>query len=206
MKKLLVAVTSVATLAIAGTASAQAVNQQVDINASVAKKCGISAQQTSVTLGDLTDSAAKIRAGVTDEIATALNGAKIIPFCNHANATVNVERAVLAAQGASGNGLAQGGFAQFVRYNLDASINNLALDSTSVAGGSVVPQAFGGHISLSDPNTHIKFVTSATAGIAVASSNGASPTSATGWSSLTDRRLIAGTYTGYVNVTLTPGA
>ncbi len=206
MKKILVAAVSVATLAIAGTASAQAVNQQVDINASVAKKCGISAQKTSVTLNDLTDSSAKIRAGVTDEIATALNGAKIIPFCNHANATVNVERAVLAAQGATGSGLAQGGFAQFVRYNLDASINNLPLDSTSSVGGSVVPQAFGGHISLSDANTHIKFASAATAGTAVASSNGASPTAATGWSSLTDRRLISGTYAGYVNVTLTPGA
>lgn len=205
MKKILVAAASVATLAIAGTASAQAVNQQVEINASVAKKCGISAQSTTVTLGDLTDSAARIRAGVTDEIATALNGARIVPFCNHANATVNVERAVLAAQGSTGNSLAQGGFAQFVRYNLDASINNLPLDSTSNAGGSVVPQAFGGHISLSDPNTHIKFVTAATAGTAVASSNGSSPT-ATNWSSLTDRRLIAGTYQGHVNVTLTPGA
>ncbi len=204
MKKVVLAATAIAALGVAGSANAQ-VSQQVDINASVASKCGISAQQTTVTLGDLTNAQAKVRGAVTQEIADALNGAKIIAFCNAPNSTVNVERSVLARDGATGTGLVDGGFAQFVRYNLDASINGLALDSTSTAGGSTVAARFGGHDSLSSAATHLHFAPAAASGAAVASSNGSSPT-ATNWSSLTDRRLAAGNYTGYVNVTLTPGA
>jgi hypothetical protein len=204
MKKFLTLAASVATLAVAGTASAQ-VSQQVDINANVASKCGVSAVQTSVTLGDLTGADAKVRTAVTQEIATALNNAKIVPFCNAPNSQVEVQRAVLGRVGASGTGLADGGFAQYVRYNLDASVDNVFLDSTSTDGASPVANRFGGHISLSSTATHLKFVPSTTAGAPVASSNGSSPI-ANNWSSLTDRRLAAGNYAGYVNVVLTPGA
>lgn len=205
MKNLLLAAASAAAFAFAGTASAQTVNQQVDINALVASKCGVSAQQTTVTLGDLTDSQARVRSAVTQEIATALNNARVIAFCNAPNSTVNVERGVLTRVGATGNGLTEGGFAQFVRFNLDTSIDGLFLDSTSTAGGSQVNARFGGHYSLSSTATHLRFDPAASAGTAVATSNGTSPT-ATNWSSLTDRRLAAGNYTGFVNVTLTPGA
>lgn len=206
MKRIVIAAATAALVAgVAGTASAQ-VNKQVDINGTVASKCGISAQSSTVTLAnDLTDANAKVRSAVTQEIATALNGAKIVAFCNHGNSQVNVERAVLARDGATGNGLTTGDFAQFIRYNLDASINGLFLDSTTTAGASTVAQRFGGHDSLSSTATHLQFAPSASGGAAVASSNGSSPI-ATNWSSLTDRRLAAGAYTGYVNVTLTPGA
>lgn len=204
MKKVLLAAGAIAALTTAGTASAQ-VSQRVDINASVDSKCGVSAQQTVVTLGDLTNAQAKVRASVTQEIADALNGAKIIAFCNAPNSTVEVERAVLARDGRTGTGLTDGGFAQHVRYNLDASINGLPLDSTSTAGGSTVAARFGGHDSASSTATHLKFEPAASNGTAVASSNGSSETSID-WTSLTDRRLAAGTYNGYVNVTLTPGA
>ncbi|HCB77303.1 MAG TPA: hypothetical protein DEP68_00830, partial [Erythrobacter sp.] len=120
MKKLVSAAAAVAlSIGFAGAASAQTVNQQVDINANVASKCGISAQQTSITLGDLTDANAKVRSAVTQEIATALNNARIIGFCNAPNSQVEVQRAVLARVGATGTGLTDGGFSQFVRYNLD---------------------------------------------------------------------------------------
>ena len=205
MKKIATAAAAAAlSIAFAGTASAQAVNQQVDINANVASKCGISAQQTSVTLGDLTDAQAKVRSAVTQEIATALNGARIVGFCNAPNSQVEVQRAVLARVGATGTGLTDGGFSQFVRYNLDASINGLALDSTSNTGSSPVANRFGGHISLGSTATHLQFDPTASDGQAVASSNGSTPI-ATNWSSLTDRRLAAGNYTGYVNVIMTPG-
>ncbi|MFN3931009.1 MAG: hypothetical protein ACK4JY_04595 [Brevundimonas sp.] len=206
MKKTLFAATSAAALILsAGAASAQD-SQAVAINASVANKCGVSAQATTVTLStDLTDSEAKVRSGVTTEIADALNGARIIAFCNGVNSSVTVERAVLARNGSSGNGLVDGGFAQFIRYNLDASINGLALDSTSGAGASTVAQRFGGHVSLSDSNTHVRFAQATSGGAAVASAGGSSPT-AINWSSSTDRRLAAGTYTGSVNVIVAPGA
>jgi len=198
---------SAAALMIAGAASAQtSQSQTVAINASVAPKCGVSAQQTTVTLSqDLTDSDAKVRSGVTTEIANALNGARIVAFCNGVNNSVEVKRAVLARTGATGNGLADGGFAQFIRYNLDASLNGVALDSTSNDSATVVPSRFGGHISLSDTNTHVQFAQASSAGAPVASSNGSTPTSVN-WSSLTDRRLAAGTYTGSVEVIVTPGA
>src|SRR5690606_29022120 len=99
-----------------------------------------------------------------------------------------------------------GGFAQFVRYNLDTSINGLALDSTSTDGGTVVADRFGGHDSGSSTATHVKFAQAASNGAAVASSSGATPTAATGWASLTDRRLAAGDYTGYVTIELTPAS
>src|SRR5690606_28211023 len=108
MKKVLLAAGAIAALTTAGTASAQ-VSQRVDINASVDSKCGVTAQQTVVTLGDLTNAQAKVRASVTQEIADALNGAKIIAFCNAPNSTVEVERAVLARDGRTGTGLTDGG-------------------------------------------------------------------------------------------------
>ena len=176
MKKLVSAATAVAlSIGFASAASAQAVNQQVDINANVASKCGISAQQTSITLGDLTDANAKVRSAVTQEIATALNNARLIGFCNAPNSQVEVQRAVLARVGATGTGLTDGGFSQFVRYNLDASINGLALDSTSTSGPSTVANRFGGHISLSSTATHLQFAQATTNGQAVASSNGSGP-------------------------------
>ncbi|MBL4897184.1 MAG: hypothetical protein JKY75_10050, partial [Erythrobacter sp.] len=125
--------------------------------------------------------------------------------CNAPNSQVEVQRAVLARVGATGTGLTDGGFSQFVRYNLDTSINGLALDSTSTVGASTVANRFGGHISLSSTATHLQFAQAASNGQAVASSNGSTST-ATDWSSLTDRRLAAGNYTGFVNVILTPGA
>ena len=196
---------SAAALMIAGAASAQD-SQTVAINASVAPKCGVSAQQTTVTLAqDLTDSDAKVRSGVTTEIANALNGARIIAFCNGVNNSVEVKRAVLARTGSTGTGLTDGGFAQFIRYNLDASLNGVALDSTSTDGASTVASRFGGLTSLSDTNTHVRFAQAASNGAPVASSNGSTPTAAN-WSSLTDRRLAAGAYTGSVEVVVTPGA
>lgn len=205
MNRIAFAAASAVALLVAGAASAQE-SKSVAINASVAPKCGVSAQQTTVTLAaDLTDADARVRSGVTTEIANALNGARIVAFCNGVNNSVEIKRAVLARTGAAGNGLADGGFAQFIRYNLDATLNNIALDSTSTAGASNVASRFGGHISLSDSNTHVRFAQAVSNGAPVASSNGSTST-ATDWSSLTDRRLAAGTYTGSVEVIVTPGA
>jgi hypothetical protein len=205
MKRIILAATSA--IALAATAGAASANETatVNINAEVASKCGISATSSLITLDELTGADAKVRSNVTEEIATKLSQAKIIPFCNKAGSEVKVERAVLARVGATGNQPTTGGYAQFVRYNLDTSINGLALDSTSVAGSSTVAQPFGGHVSSGDVNTHIKFTKAAADGTAVASSNGSSAV-AVNWSSLTDRRLIAGSYTGYVTIELTPGA
>lgn len=206
MKRILFAAASVAAFAIAGTASAQSDSQAVAINGTVAPKCGVSAQSTTVTLGsDLTDADARVRAAVTTEIADALNGARIIAFCNGVNNSVTVERSVLARTGSTGNGLTEGGFAQFIRYNLDASINGLALDSTSTDGASTVAQRFGGHISLSDSNTHVRFQQAASAGAPQPATGGSSAT-ATNWNAVTDRRIAAGAYTGSVNVIVAPGA
>lgn len=206
MKRIILAASTAAIFAAtAGTASAAPVSTQIDVNAQVDSKCGISATSSSITLGDITGANAKVLSTVTDDIATKLTAAKVIAFCNAPNATVKVERGVLTRVGATGNQPTSGGFAQFVRYNLDTSIDGLALDSTSTAGGTVVADRFGGHDSSSSTATHVKFVKATADGTAVASSNGSSPT-ATNWSSLTDRRLAAGNYTGFVTIELTPGA
>lgn len=205
MKRILFATVCAASVAAAGAVSAQD-SQTVAINASVAAKCGVSAQSSTVTLpADLTNAEAKVRSSVTAEIAEALNGARIIAFCNGVNNSVTLERAVLAREGASGNGFADGGFAQFIRYNLDASINGLALDSTSDEGASAVAQRFGGHVSSSSEATHVRFEPSANNGAAVASRGGASLT-AGNWVAATDRRLAAGAYTGSINLIVAPGA
>lgn len=205
MNRIAFVAASAAALLVAGAASAQD-TQSVAINATVAPKCGVSAQETTVTLsGDLTDADAKVRSGVTNEIANALNGARIIAFCNGVNNSVQIKRTVLTRTGATGNGLADGGFAQFIRYNLDASLNGLPLDSTSTENASPVASRFGGHFSPSDTNTHVRFAQAASNGAPVASSSGSTPT-ATNWEPRTDRRLAAGAYTGSVEVTVTPGA
>jgi hypothetical protein len=205
MKRILLAAVGVATLVAAGAASAQE-NQTVAINATVAPKCGVSAQSSTVTLpADLTNSEAKVRAAVTDEIAEALNGARIIAFCNGVNNSVTVERAVLAREGATDNGLTEGGFAQFIRYNLDASINGMLLDSTSDEGATTVAKRFGGHLSSSSEATHVRFAKATSDGAAIASRGGSSAT-AGNWLGLTDRRLAAGAYTGSINLIVAPGA
>lgn len=204
MKRSILAATAVAAFALAGSAHA-ATSAQININAKVNSKCGISTQASSISLEDLTDANAKVRSTVTEEIAQKLTDANVVAFCNNGGSTVKVERAVLALQGATGSGLAAGDFAQFIRYNLDTSINGLALDSTSTPNGSTVAQRFGGHDSLSSTATHVQFAKATADGAAVASTNGASRT-ATDWSSLTDRRMAAGTYTGYVSIELTPAA
>lgn len=205
MKRIILAAsTAIALAATAGAASA-AETTRIDIDAEVASKCGITSSSSLITLDELTGADAKVRSNVTDEIATKLNQAKVIPFCNKGGSQVKVERAVLSLASATGTGVTTGGYAQFVRYNLDTSINGLPLDSTSVAGASTVAQPFGGHTSAGDANTHIKFVKAVVDGTAVASSNGSSSV-ATNWSSLTDRRLIAGDYSGYVTIELTPAA
>ncbi|WP_292043803.1 MULTISPECIES: hypothetical protein [unclassified Brevundimonas] len=205
MKKIAFAAASAAALLVAGTASAQQV--QVDINGTVASKCGVNAQNTTVTLAnDLTNSSAMARSEVTAEIASALNGARIVAFCNNVNSQVEVKRAVLRLVGTTnGNGVA-GGFANQIRYNLDASLGGTFLDSTTTAGASTVAARFGGHSSLSDSNTHIRFAPSASNGNAVATMGGYSDQYHTNWGSNTDRRLAAGTYQGAVQVVLTPGA
>lgn len=204
MNRIAFVAASAAALLVAGAASAQ--SKTVVINGEVAAKCGVSAQQSTVALSaDLTDSNAKVRGAVTNEIAAALNGAQIVAFCNGVNNTVEIKRAVLARVGSTGNGLTDGDFAQFIRYNLDASLNGLFLDSTTTAGASAVGARFGGHDSLSSAATRVAFSASTTGGTAVATSNGTNST-ATDWSSLTDRRLAAGSYTGSVEVVLTPGA
>lgn len=204
MNRIAFVAASAAALLVAGAASAA--DKSVAITAEVAAKCGVTAQKSTVTLsGDLTGTDAKVRSGVTTEIANALNDAQIIAFCNGVNSKVEIKRGVLALAGYSGFGLAGGGFAQFINYHLDASLGGVTLDSTSSDGASTVAARFGGHTSLSDSNTHVRFTQAVNNGAAVASSGGASLT-ATSWGSSTDRRLAAGAYTGTVEVIVTPGA
>lgn len=204
MKRSILAASAAAVFAVAA-GSAHAADTSININAQVDSKCGISSQTSSITLGDLTDANAKVRSNVTEEIAQKLTDARVVAFCNNGGSNVKVERAVLALDGARGNGLTDGDFAQFIRYNLDTSLNGLALDSTSTPGGSNVARRFGGHDSLSSAATRVQFVKASSQGAAVASSNGANRT-ATNWSDLTDRRLAAGNYSGYVSIELTPAA
>jgi len=206
MKRILCA--AVAMSAIAGAAQAQD-SESIAINAEVGSKCGVYGNTLTVTLPqDLTDANAMIRNGVTGEIATALNGARLIAFCNDIGNTVQVERAVLSNTDSSvtdNGGLASAGFAHYVRYELDMSLNNAFLDSTTTAGASAADR-FGGHNSLSSSATWLQFA-QASGGAAVPSSNAANQKfAASGWASLTDRRLAAGNYVGSVRVTVTPGA
>lgn len=206
MNRVIFAAASAAAFLVAGAASAQVTtaNQTVTINGNVEAKCGVSAQTSTINLAsDLTDGQALVRPAVTQEIATALNAARIIPFCNGASNQVEIKRAVLARSGATGGGLL-GDFAQYVRYNLDASLGGTTLDSTSTDGASAAGR-FGGHNSAGSAATHLNFAPAQTGGNAVAASGGSDVTAGV-WTPRTDRRLAAGAYQGYVEVVLTPGA
>ncbi|WP_395397546.1 hypothetical protein WBP07_23660 [Novosphingobium sp. BL-8A] len=205
MKRSILAASAVAMLAVAGSAQA-ATTANIAINAQVNSKCGITSTASSITLGDLTDSEAKVRSTVTDEIAQKLNDADVIAFCNTGGSSVNVKRAVLSLKDAKfSNDFAEGGFAQQIRYNLDTSIGGLALDSTSTPGATTVAKRFGGHFSSSDSSTHILFTKAVADGTAVPTVGTYDPT-AVNWGSNTDRRMAAGNYSGYVLIELTPGA
>jgi hypothetical protein len=205
MNRAIFAAASAAALLVAGSASAQVAQQTVTINGNVEAKCGVTAQTSTINLtGDLTDSRALVRTAVTQEIATALNAAQIIPFCNGTTNQVEIKRAVLARSGATGGGLL-GDFAQYVRYNLDASLGGTVLDTTTVDGATSNVGRFGGHFSAGSTATHLNFAPSAANGNAVAASGG-SDTSMGTWNARTDRRLAAGAYQGSVQVVLTPGA
>ncbi len=204
MKRSILAASAAAVFAVAA-GSAQAATTNIDISAKVDSKCGISSQSSSISLTDLTDGNAKIRSTVTEEIAQKLTEARVVAFCNNGGSTVKVQRSVLALAGANGNGLAQGGFAQFINYNLDTSVAGLELDSTSTANGSTVTQRFGGHDSLSETNTHVKFAKAANRGAAAPATGGSDRTDVN-WTAVTDRRMAAGNYSGYVSIELTPAA
>lgn len=205
MNRAIFAAASAVALLVAGSASAQVAQQTVTINGNVEAKCGVTAQTSTINLaGDLTDSRALVRTAVTQEIATALNAAQIIPFCNGTTNQVEIKRAVLARSGATGGGLL-GDFAQYVRYNLDASLGGTVLDTTTVDGATSNVGRFGGHFSAGSTATHLNFAPSASNGNAVAASGGSDTTSGT-WNARTDRRLAAGAYQGSVQVVLTPGA
>lgn len=204
MKRILCATAGL--MAIAGAANAQDV-ESLAINGEVAAKCGVYGSTLTVDLPqELTNENAMLRGAVSGEIATALNGARLIAFCNGVGNTVQVERAVLANTDASitDNGsLASGGFAQYVKYELDMSLNGTVLDSTTSATASPANR-FGGHNSGSSSATWLQFQA---VGNAVPSSNSSNNKfAASGWASLTDRRMAAGNYVGSVRVTVTPGA
>ena len=201
MNRVIFAAASAAALLVAGAASAQSATSTLTINGTANAKCGVNATTATVSLpNDLTNDRALVREAVSQEIASALNTANIRPFCNGVGNSVQVVRSVLAHSDASGGGLT-GGFAQYVNYNLDASINGLELDSTTTANASTVGR-FGGHNS-DIAATRINFAAN---GVARAATSNTNDVTSTNWSNTTDRRLVAGAYTGSVSVIIAPAA
>jgi hypothetical protein len=210
-----------AVAAIAAPAFAQDSNNHdvtIKVEGSTPAKCNIASDDTSIILTgyDLTNDQGKVRTNVDQKVANALSGLNLKAWCNGARNGVAVSRSALI----TGNGNATTtGFNQAIVYDLNVLIDGATRDGAAFfdgtsdgpangpgigSGSGIVVPAFGptgqgSKISfVTEPGTSVAAVTNGQGGAEVtrASFNGAENNAA---------RMVAGTYTGTVTLTLTPG-
>lgn len=219
MKKFVM--TSVALVAIAASApvfaqDAPAQNHDVTItvNGSTPAKCNINSDNQTVVLEsyDLTNDQGRVRNNVANRVANALTGLNLRAWCTGGNNGVVVSRSALT----TGDGNPLNGFNQAIIYDLDMRIEGAFRDGEAfyegtsdgtgngpgagVGAGIVVP-AFGPL----GQGAKVSFEPEGGSTVAAAT-NGQVGSEAPRSSYQEDTaRLVAGTYTGSVTVTLTPG-
>lgn len=219
MKKFIMS--SVALAAIAVSAPAFAENNHdvtITVEGSTPAKCNINSDDTQVTLEgyDLTNDQGRVRANVANKVANALTGLNLRAWCTGGHNGVVVSRSALT----TGNGNATDtGFNQAIVYDLNMNIDGATrngqafFDGTSdgpgngpgigVGSGEVVPEfgptGQGSKISfVQEPGSTVSATTNG--------QNGAETDRVAFNGTESNARLVAGTYTGTVTVTLTPGA
>ncbi|HEY3811686.1 MAG TPA: hypothetical protein VGL66_00550 [Caulobacteraceae bacterium] len=162
----------------AGAASAQPVTGSVAINGSVASRCSFSTDNVVLNIGEMS-----ITSGSTSTLGTydhtKLDGLStpLTGFCNGAGATMTVE--AFPMLNTSFTGAPPSGFDDRVDYTATATENNVSATDTTLTAGPGAP----GTVGYFSSNITVSFSNSATPG---------------------GGKMIAGPYSGSVNVTLTP--
>jgi hypothetical protein len=219
LNRLLAAAASLVALAIAAPAFAADTPDSTDvtINGTIAPACSVTATSNSVTLpdGSIANSDSYVNPGVAAAIANALNGAGVYAWCNGNHNAVVVSRTALVTNG----GVDQNGFASGVRYDLWITIadafatntNSSLVDGSSDGAGNGPGIGVGTSYYVSafgqpGPGTQVIFsAEGGTGNVSAVSNPSPSYDGPYGGFTTTNARLLAGTYTGHVTITLTPG-
>lgn len=190
---------------------------QITVQGSTPAKCNIAADDSTIILTgyDLTNDQGRVRNNVDQKVANALSGLNLKAWCNGARNGVAVSRSALT----TGNGNAVNGFNQAIVYDLNVLIDGATRDGAAFfdgtsdgpangpgigSGSGIVVPAFGptgqgSKISfVPEPGTSVAAVSAGQGGAEVtrAAFNGSENNAA---------RMVAGTYSGTVTLTLTPG-
>lgn len=209
-----------AVAAIATPAFAQDSNNHdvtITVQGSTPAKCNIAADDSTITLTgyDLTNDQGRVRNNVDQKVANALSGLNLKAWCNGARNGVAVSRSALT----TGNGNAVNGFNQAIVYDLNVLIDGATRDGAAFfdgtsdgpangpgigAGSGIAVPAFGP----TGQGSKISFVTEPGTSVdAVSNGQGGAEVTRTAFNGSENNaaRMVAGTYTGTVTLTLTPG-
>lgn len=220
MKKIVLATSALAALAMAAPAMAATTGPQVQafvVNGTVTPRCNITASTSVVTLPveSIADSNGFADAGLAGKIATALTNLNATAWCTGSNNAVNLTRTPLV----NGFGFpTTNGFQRSVIYDLNVNIAGATRHGAgsgpvaegtsdglfngpgmglgaSQPVGAFGPTPAGAAISFTqEPSSNVKAVTTPLAGTLKRSDFTDSP-----------NRLLAGNYTGLVTLLIVPG-
>lgn len=220
MKKILMAATAVAAIGIAAPAFAQdTTGPQVttfNINANNPPKCKLNADNTTVTLANdsISNDGGRARNNIGNKVAQGLNGLGVKAWCTGARNSIVLTRSALA----TGNGDAVDGFNQAVIYDITLDIADANRvdgyrptegssdgpgNGPGVGVGSATPI---GHFGPTGAGSAVHFENEGSSTSEGVTSDNGGEAARSAYSGLENNaRLTAGTYTGTVTVTLTPG-
>lgn len=210
MNRMLAAVSALALVAVA--APAFAADNAVTINGSVQAKCVVAGGTGAFALTtDLADADGRLNTAFLSQVVAGMNAQGISAWCSGNNNTLVLTRTALK----TGNGALNNNFAQAVIYDLAVNIADATrgdsvspLEGTSDGPANGPGIGLGGGIPLSNfggaANSAVTFVAEASQ-TPSAVVNSAPADGATSAFTSTSNRLVAGTYTGTVTLTLGAG-
>ncbi len=210
-----------AVAAIAAPAFAEGTNTHdvtLTVKGTTPPKCNVSSNTTSILLTgyDLTDDRGMVKSDIDQKVATALSQINLMAWCNGPRNGVAVSRSALI----TGDGVAENGFNKAIIYDLNVLIDGATRDGAGFfdgtsdgpsngpgigAGGGIVVPAFGPTgegakvTFVSEPGTSVAAVTNGrgSAELARAAFSGTENNG---------NRMVAGTYSGTVTLTLFPSS
>ena len=221
MRKIILAATAIATLTVASPALADGDNLSTDtetytINAVNPPKCNIVTESQTYNLGanQVSDNDGFASDSLDDAVASLLTSANITAWCTGNANALAMSRSALT----TGDGQTTNGFNQAVVYDIQVNIADLqragggAVDEGTSDGpgngpgvgvGAAVPITRFGPTGAGSLLTFVSEPGSTVDGVGNGSNSAEAPRAA--YAANDSARLVAGTYTGTVTLTLTPG-
>lgn len=227
MKKLLITSAALSALALSAPAFAQdeadsntgTQSAQIVISATNPAKCDLSASSNAVSLSNnsITDANGFAYTDIGERVAAALNQLTVNAWCTGGTNKLNLSRTSLSLDG-TGAGVGTDGFARAVIYDLEMKVagaqradqsappaNEGTSDGEGFGPGTVGSSALGrfGATGVGSAITFNNEAANATSA-AVTDANGSAGPRST-FATDNSRRLVAGSYSSVVKITLTPG-